>query len=589
MNGFAQRIADERSPSSNEADVRKALAKQLIDNGQFLIGEQPKVVRNRLSTDLLVFPSDLNASHSDLLNEKINSAIEYAASFTDVERLNALQYFPGAYKPGEDAQGRWYLTLGLYLYFADECSRKNPQTTFLTALREADASLPGDAGFNPIKLATKFVRALEITGIESHTNLNILEDWFRTGTYTIAGNLHRATGEKGEVEGAYAQLARHLVSEYHHLHEKGIIVGVDEAISYALGNKEHMRQLQRDEETRLNGEAPPKTEEEIQKECDKAAYRHLEETLNSTQGLLAEHVTKGNDVRRQRIRDIIHNRESPLFSQTEIAEAEQRQKDQRAVAEKILSHFPPEALELMLRERQTVVYDDHTDIRRIFPPGDIPGQRREQSDTSRKSIAMRMERYRAAFFSNGYHKDADTVTDDIKYKRVAQSSLHELMHVAYGRMTDEEKQHLGRLADKVSEELRFNDTRDFVMPDGYAYFYKFFTAGGKIPDRTETLEVRSLPEILDYKSNLYNGYRQDPEKPATLDTRREEVICNTFGFIHTEFNKREDENNLVWHPPKELDAIREFAQAVDDTFKHVVERLRETTTLPELSNGRGVG
>lgn len=583
MTSFADKIDQQRTSLLD----KEKLARQIVENGQFLIGEQPKIVRNGLSTDLLVFPSDMHASHRGLLHEKVNAAIEYAASFTDVERLNALQYLPGPYKEQEDSQGRWYLTLGLYLYFADECSRKNPNMTFLTALREADAKLPGDKGYTQIELAAKVLKALEIAHINTHTNVMILQDWMMYGSYTIAKHPHQPGDAPGAVEGAYAQLAKKLVEKYHHLHQRGIIVGVNEAISYALGNKEHMENLQREANNTFQNDATLDTDKKREEAADKLAYQHVLETVTAParHHLIEQHVKQGCNIRRHRIMDMIHNQESPLFSATEIAASERSQSAFKHTAEKILSWFPPEALELMLREKQTFVYDDKETIRGVFPAGDVPNLNAEKSEQSRDSIAVRMHKYRAVFFSNGKHEDAQSVDRETKLKRVAQSSLHELMHVAYGMMTDDEKAHLEELAKKVSLQLWGYNGSDLIIKDGHAYFYEFFTAGGKIPDRTEVLETRSLPEILDYRSGLYNGYRKDPEKPNTLDTRIEEVICNTYGFIHTEFKDRADPANLLWNNPQGLEAMREFAQAVDDTFAKVVERMRHEKSILQISGG----
>ncbi len=587
MTSYANKLAQSRAPHLD----KETLAQQVIENGQFLIGEQPKVVRNGLSTDLLVFPSDMHGSHRQLLNDKISNAIEYAASFTDVERLNALQYLPGPYKEREDPQGRWYLTLGLYLYFADECSRKNPDMTFLKALREADAKLPGDQEYTQLELGAKVLRALEIARINTQSNIMVLQDWMMHGSYTIAEHLHKPGNTPGEVEGAYAQLAKKLVEKYHHLHQRGIIVGVNEAISYALGNKEHMEQVQRTAEAKFSADPDLDTDEKRQKEADNLAYRHVLETVTAPvrQHLIEQHVKTGCDIRRHRIVENIHSQISPLFSAAEITTSEQLQKSSKHTAEEILGWFPAEALELMLREKQTFVYDDKANIRSVFPAGDVPNQNTEKSEQSRKSIAVRMHKYRAVFFSNGDHNDTHQVGQETKLKRVAQSSMHELMHIAYGMMTEDEKRHLDDLAERVSLQLRGYNGSDFIMPDGQAYFYEFFTAGSKIPDRTEVLETRSLPEILDYKSGLYNGYRKDPEKPSTLDTRIEEVICNTYGFIHTEFKDRDNPNNLVWHPPQGLEAMSEFAQAVDDTFAKVVERVRQEKPILHLSGGHARG
>ena len=134
---------------------------------RFYVDEQAVLVRNGLSTDLLCSRSDLSPARKSLLTDKIHDAMEYATAFTDVEELNALQYIAPSPVPN------YYLTLGLYLYFADECSRLQTPMSFLSALREAKVALTIDDKPDAENFYQRCQKALEILGIadDRHTRL----------------------------------------------------------------------------------------------------------------------------------------------------------------------------------------------------------------------------------------------------------------------------------------------------------------------------------------------------------------------------------------------------------------------------------
>lgn len=540
---------------------KTALIDALLARGQFLVEVRPKIVRNGLSTDMMVFPTDVErrvAPEGTILEEKITDAIEYAAGFNDVQRLNALQYVPGSYKEEESAESRKYLTLGLYLYFADECSRKNPRTTFLSALRDADARLPKRTKFDSETLYAKVADALRRAGIDTPNNLEVLRQWYEQGTYAIAGENHYC-GKGGEMHGAYAQLAQAIERKHQAAHKNGATIGIDEAISYALGNKDHM--------AAFGGEG---------EENDARAYAHVKDTMKNPQQI-NEHIAAGDAIRREKIRQLIFGDEekAPMFSSAEILASKFKQTGYASFNRQILDYFPEDALELMLRDRQTFVYADATDIRGVMPNEAIPGTTEEEAETTRKSIGGRDIRYRIGFFSNGTHDDGDPA---LKRMRLAQTCIHEMMHIAYGYMSQEEKDHLAELAEKTARALRGGDEDDTRQPEDFVF--PAYAALGRDAGTLKTLDQNSLAETLDYHSALYNVYREEtrrdnPDFVIRKDSRREEVLCNLYGLRHTEFKGVDDPKNPMFMPPAGMEIIREFAEKADEYFHTALERLRE--------------
>jgi hypothetical protein len=118
-----------RLPNAPDAG-RDALIQALSE--KFYIDEKGTHVSNGLSTDLIVFPSDREPRRKRHLDGMIDYAMSYATTFKDVDELNALYVLPKT-----KVEPDYYVALGLYLYFADECSRLRPDTTFLTELRKA--------------------------------------------------------------------------------------------------------------------------------------------------------------------------------------------------------------------------------------------------------------------------------------------------------------------------------------------------------------------------------------------------------------------------------------------------------------------
>lgn len=518
---------------------KEEMAETLVARGQFLVGEQGKVVRNGLSTDLILFPSDLKKGHEEYLQTKVEDAIEYAAEFVDVERLNALLYVPGArFGKGDSARERWYLTLGLYLYFADECSRADSSTTFLGALRQADAALAREAEFNQKDLYQKVKRALRIAKIATPENCRILDEWASHESYTIGGEKHYGKGD-GDVSGLYAALAKEILREYHHLHLNGKCVGINEAISYALGNKPDIVNLSIED-------ALEKTRESI---------RHPER--------IKEKIDAGDRERKHVIWDEIQK----AFPQSEIEKSRKDKAREKEVVGKILRFFPSETLELILRERYSFVYDDAGTIKNIYPKGKIPGSSDKFSEECRTCKAVRSIHYRTMFVSNGEH-DPKT-SEELKYERVAQTVLHETMHMALDHLSEAERDKLYAMADKVSEALRQGDDEEVRPVFPYHYL-------GDSWGKDRILESMKLAEILDFRSQLYDGYKTQyaSNKKDSPDMRREEVLCNIFGLLHTEYANSQDTNNPLFFPVSGISIVRDFTVAVEEAYKKGVQNLR---------------
>ena len=501
---------------------RESMINQILQQNQFVVGERAMILRNGLSTDLMVFPSDLLTKNHGRLGRKIDQAVAYAAGFIDVEQLNALQYLPGSFPP-EKSLERWYLTLGLYLYFSDECSRKGSSVSFLTALRETGASLPALTDFEPDQLYQKIVAALRYAGIDSPANIEILDQWKNEGRYSILGASHYWDGT--QLHGAYSQLAQSIVQPSSAAsHENGRISGINRAISYVIAHK-----LQS-----LTGKAP--------EEMYDLAQKHA-----SNRMLLERLINIGHTKRFQQMEDVVEQAKGQVESDPSLRDT---QAQWEPLKREVLSYFPDAALQLLLYSDESIAYADNTNIFSIYPQGVIPGVGAGRSDTPDSllpfSTAMRFKRYPVALFSNGYHSASDPT--ELKTMRLAQSSLHELMHIAYEAMTPQEREGLQQQAAKM---LNANIPQTGLL---------------------KTLDQNNLAGVVRADSTLYNRYHSLDKNPATTAAMRgEEVICNLFGLIHSEFKDWDAATNPIFNG--QCKELTEFAQAVEAAFNSSVERL----------------
>lgn len=557
--------------------TRGQLIDLILEKGRFLINDKARVVKNSLNTCLVLFPQDLVPDNRLHLEEKIRHEMARTASFVDITQLNALRYIPKI--QSEPPQAQWQLTLGLFLYLEDECNRAgnplacNPPTnpngiTFLSAMRSVGATLDGVSDFESKKLHEKTLEALKLAGINTSENIAILQEWFEKGSYTIKDDRHYIDPETGEWHGVYVKLADMAArcdkdsNEFEEAMARGDDPGIDEAISYAIGNKEDV------------GLHDPYKHAKASVEADQ------QNLLDGHQNDIAGHVHNGQEARKQGILD----RALGAFTDHEITESKTRQMANRDKAESILNWFPDEALEMLLHSHQTYTHAEGTDVNSVYPDEPMTTASKNEDGTSIRSAAARDKRFRVIFSSNGQHQD--NAPPELAHERVAQSALHELMHIAMENMDKKDALELEKLARDTSQALRNN--AQFYSTANNRTIFPYRWINGGIGNKTQILETRTLEEILDYGSRLYDSYLNQKSPRDPLSTmRKEEAVCNLYGLIHTEFRDRENPLNPIFHPPEGMEVIKEFADKTDAYFKKALVRARERNHigLPEPTRG----
>ncbi len=490
-------------PGFNRAEAVKRVS------SRFYVDEPTALVRNGLSTDLLCSPSDLQPLRRNVLTEKIHDAMEYATAFTDVEELNALQYLPTTAKRPD-----YYLTLGLFLYFEDEASRHAPVHaaqghSFQAALRNARMSLDIDDKPDSEQLYERCVKALSDLGMDEPKYKAILQQWKQSGTYMLEGEMHAPHGD-GEVKGTYAELARQICQRQKYL-------GMNLAVSYALGNKEHVCSMNADDAFAMARQA------------------------TRTPAIIESRIKHGFDMREELII-------------TKMVEAVRQLPDQNALAahhsisraKEILSWVPDAALEILDHERYICSYADASTIEKNYPKDDLPGLPHDVEKDVRGNKGQWLKRYRTIFLSNGYrqkHGDIDA-SSHLKSMVAAQTLLHETMHLAINALPDDKYNQLQKEISLMAIQLR--EHRD-ELP---AYFNQYL----------QTIDTNTLFEVLNDESRLYKNY----------SNQWEEVACNMYGLMHTEFDIN---NPSIPHSP-----FRDGVGSVDllkKTSDHIEELVNE--------------
>lgn len=552
--------------------TREQLTDFILGKGRFLIGERPRVVTNAYNTSLVLFPQDLALDNENHLKEKIRSEMERTASFMDVHQLNALRHIPK--HTIDPPWQQWLLTLGMFLYFEDACNAAHSSTTFLSAMREQGAALAPGADVDRDTLLAKTKDALSLAGIATPQNLAMLDEWSNDGSYTIKNTngdseKHYFDRDTGENHGTYVKLAEIAAGygkepmAFKKALQRGADPGINEAISYAIGNREHMRL------------SCPLThaQESVQKYLSATPGSAAENDPNS----IPAHIELGQRKREEQLMESAKK----AFAPREIAESKDRQMTERQNAQEILKWLPDEALEMLLHSHQSHTHVNAETVASVYPEGGFPGVSQTDSTATNDSIGARDTRFGVLFTSNGKH--ADSTSPDLTNERVAMTTLHELMHVAIEYLSTEEVVELEKLAEKTSQALRKNDASYSTMSGRNIFSYQWLTEG-KSDHKTQILEENSIEQVLDYGSPLYDGYQEQRNPRNPLDTmRKEEVICNLYGMIHTEYRDREDERNPIFHPPEGMEIVREFAEKTDACFKKAVRiaRSRNHTDLPE--------
>lgn len=539
------------APQLDRRYSRDELIGFILDRGRFLIDEKARVVKNAFNTSLILFPQDLAPENKPHLEEKIRYEMARTASFMDVTQLNALRHIPKI--QSEPPWEQWQLTLGLFLYFEDECNAKKSSTTFLSAMRAVGATLESNTpSYKSEELCNQTKEALQKAGINTPENLAILDEWMNLGSYTISGDRHHIDPASGKLHGIYTRLADMAArcnknsDEFDYALKHGYNPGIDEAISYAIGNRQHMI---------LNN-----------------PYAHAKDSVELYPENIAQHVRMGQESREKQLMELAQK----AFTPEEITESRIRQKAKRPIAESILSWFPDAALEMLLHSHQTHTHAEATNVSPVYPEGGIPGVVANKDNASFSSIGARDKRFRVIFSSNGEHQDNAPPT--LAHERVAQTALHELMHVAIENLSHQETLELEHLAKKTSQALRKKDPSYNTTHNRAIYPYQWINGGMDV--KTQILEQRTLEEVLDFGSRLYDGYQNQTNPRNLLDTmRKEEAICNLYGMIHTEFGNRADQKNPIFHPPEGMEIITTFAEKTNEYFNKALNRARERNHL----------
>ncbi len=496
---------------------RRALLSGLA--GRTYIDEQGVLVSNGLSTELICFPSDVQM-HRLLLDEKIRNAISYSTAFKDIEEINALLCMPP-----EDASH--HLTLGLYMYLADECSRLNCPKTFLTAMREAGATLAGHENPDRKNLYDRTMQALDILGLkESHGK--ILSEWYSKGEFTVNGDRNwseEKTKDDYEMHGAYARLASVIESPQKFL-------SLNLAISYALGNKQNMQGL-----------------------CASEAY-NATAALTSQEGSkkidsrIAERIASGMNTRADRIKERI---EATFTTSQPLPPAEYK----TAFANKMLSLLPDETLELLYRKGYMFAYTNNSNISTCYPKENLPAISLKNNHESRYSSGTRQSRYRMIFLSNGNRMNAQDIANDeaLRAKVVSQTVLHESMHLMIGYLSGEQKKRLQNSVETLGYELERHPSD---LPPGLL----------------KTIDTNTLAEVADFKSRLYYNYG--------WNEKWEEVACNLYGLMHAEYPDAQGKN-----PLQDIPCFAPALAQIEQATKIALEQCRKDYSHVRLEKHAG--
>ena len=551
--------AVETSPRSAATSFQRPskVRERLIDSlaKKFYVDEQGVCVSNGLSTELICFPSDKLPDHEDYLKDKIQSAMSYATRFKDVVELNALKYIA----PHErDKAPDHYLTLGLYLYLADECSRLNKDKTFLSAMREAKAALPPEEEYSSDELLQRAKHALTILGMQE-THGKLLDDWHQNGSYTIDGDIHMGDGAPQNLTGKYALLAREVSQRQKYL-------GMNSSISYALGNRS-----------------------KIEGKSDFFMNEYTQNLLRPENGhLIDELIAEGNATREERIREKIKE----AVPEPDISYLGHCEKNIET-ARKVLSLLPDAVLKLLDTEGYMFAYANDKDIRNCYPKNNLPDVSKLDNESARGGKALQQPRYRMIFLSNGIRRDGYDIgtDDDLRSKVVAQSLLHETAHIIVSHLKPDEKKELRQAVESVSQELEF---KKGYLP---GYFNR----------NLSTIDTNTLAEVVDYqdsgihadgKFGHYRNYvKYKPDGSIGRDTRWEEVACNVLGLMHTDFPYPPNAGEP--NPYADLPSLDNLARKINHMAELAVERSHETSPpshgrsalhlVRTHSNGSGVG
>lgn len=471
---------------------------QILEFGLIHMEEQPKQVRNGYGALQLFCASDLAPGQEPLLRHKADRSVAWAMGLNSHEVMNALQYL-GAGEAVSDP----YLTIGYYLMMADAVSYVGSNKPFLGTNNECGMKLPIDVPLDNIEqlvvpqLRADAVTALERLGIKDNMEAK-LHEWCDKGSYTFAGipngianswdkvpeaaQGHRIEMPNGKVlYGPYAELAYYIATSSTNKR----FVPVNDAISYALANRPAMRQLG------LVGAS----EEEVYKQN---LFPTVEATIDPKPWQLL--IEEG---KRQRA-DRMLVAAGLAFNQDEVAVAAHRHEEHKPKARQIMQLFPEEAVEYIWQRKLTLTFTEAEKIETIYPGGYLPGLFRSGTDKTRTGRGARLERFDTLYISNGVRKNAEELGEDGLRQCRVQSALHEIFHDMFGQMPEQTKERLKGMAAALTNSVIAQDTSSL---------------------RTMNPEF-TLGMMMDVNSSYYASYHSSE--------RAEEVLCNLYGFAHTE-------------------------------------------------------
>lgn len=238
-----------------------------------------------------------------------------------------------------------------------------------------------------------------------------------------------------------------------------------------------------------------------------------------------------------------------------LKEAEGLQKPHSAEAlqfpKGVLSLLPDEVLEILYLKGSMCAYSNDKDIRKSFPVEDLPHLTHEKNELDRGCKALWEPHYNMVFLSNGLRYSRDDVNNDtIRYKVVAQSLLHETMHLIIEYLDPEEMIKLRKAVENIHEELKSSQ---------HPALSKWLT----------TIDINTLREAMDYDSKLYNGRYE-----IGTDTRWVEVVCNTMGLMHTEYVNTNGDIPPA-NPFRDIASFKALTEAIDEASKKALVKARE--------------
>lgn len=558
---------------------REKLINAIIEGGDFKWEERAYMVDNGLGALAIFFASDFecdadgNVTQKSCVGDKARQSVAYALSLADDDVFNAIRYIPECVNE-TNANDFSYLTIGLYVMLADAVSRKYDATdkklykTFFQACREEGLELDKtQQKYNKKELQAKFEKVLKNLGLKDEFP-NLAETWSRSAQFTFLGipNGQVLEANAGQIpENAKAYTRRNKYDEKRTdivfgpyamlgmlISETQKLLGVNTAISYALGNRDN--------------------QSNIKNEGDDRKLENVLRAINSKH-ILQERMIEGDTLRAERMvtsarrhlgdRMIQPNADVSVVLQENTAILEQKQKiidanaqqnANRNKIEEILGYFPDNFLQIAHQENYTYVYSQKENIRDVYPEGEIPGFTEAESELTRSSNGGNLSRYKFMAISLGDRQELKGTENEMR--AAAQTAIHETMHSVIHTLktkkliTEEELDKIYRLASSLS--IQDTQTKSVVIT------------------------TNSFAEIVNPQSLLYRGYADN--------IKAEEVLCNVYSLWHTEPNR----DNSPLNTPEVLNLIN-AVQAAANRLLAPKEAARSDNLLDVRISAEGTG